>query len=172
MDRAMGEPTFSPEDFWPAGLPSGSAASTEIAQTFFFGALFGGDPIAAPFRAQSEEAQKQSVAGAGAGTFTTTADSYNGATAPAQSTPADVGAVLDDHLPPWLWPTSTCNQWYASTPGSGNAAAAKTPALGDLDVNMDEDVDINWQNWQESIRDFEMDAGTSLRPTPFMGGRL
>ncbi|RYP74727.1 hypothetical protein DL770_007546 [Monosporascus sp. CRB-9-2] len=173
LDRAMEQPTFNPEDFWPATLPSGFAASAEIAQTVFFGTnMLGGGSVTAPFRAQSEEAQKQSVAGAGAGTFTSTADSYHGATAAAQSTPADVAVVLDDHLPPWLWPTSTSNELYASTAGSDNAAAAKTPALGDVDVNMDEEVNINWQDWQESIRDFEMDTGMSLRPTPFMGGPL
>ncbi|RYP45879.1 hypothetical protein DL768_007836 [Monosporascus sp. mg162] len=173
MDRVMKEPTFNPEELWPAAFPSGFVASAEVARTISFGgSLLGGGPVAAPFRAESEEMQEQSVAGAGADTFTSTADSYNGATAAAQSTPTDAEAVLDDHLPPWLWPPSTSDELYASNPGSSNAAAAKAPALGDVDVNMDEEFNINWQNWQESIRDFEMDTGMSLRATPFMGGPL
>ncbi|RYP82896.1 hypothetical protein DL769_001505 [Monosporascus sp. CRB-8-3] len=175
MDRAMDEPTLNPVDIWSAAFQSGVAEtpSSEIAQTAFFGAgPFGAGPAAAPFRTQSEQAQQQqSGAGAGADTFTPTADSSNGATA-AQCTPADVGAVLDDHLPPWLWPPSTSNEWYASTPDSGNAAAAKAPVLDDADVNMDEEININWENWQESIRGFEMDTGMGLRRTPFMGGCL
>ncbi|RYP18681.1 hypothetical protein DL765_003816 [Monosporascus sp. GIB2] len=174
VDRAMEENTINPEVFWTAALSSGVAEtpSNEIAQAAFFSAsLFGGGPATAPLRAQSEQSQQeQSVAGAG--TFTPTGGSYSGVTAAAQSTPADAGAVRDDHLPPWLWPTSTSNEWYTSTPDSGNAAAVTGPALDDVDVNMDEEISINWQNWQESIRGFEMDTGMGLRRTPFMGGRL
>ncbi|RYO76316.1 hypothetical protein DL766_009625 [Monosporascus sp. MC13-8B] len=174
VDRAMEETTIDPEIFWSAALSSGvtETPSNEIAQAAFFSAsLFGGGPAAALLRAQSEQAQQEQSA-AGAGTFPPTAGSYNGATAVAQSTPADAGAVRDDHPPPWLWPTSTSNGWYTLTPDSGNAAAVKGPALDDVDVNMDEEININWQNWQESIRGFEMDTGMGLRRTPFMGGRL
>ncbi|RYP67742.1 hypothetical protein DL771_007075 [Monosporascus sp. 5C6A] len=171
MDRAMEEPTLNPEDFWPAALPSGvaEAPSNEIAQAFFFGTnLFGSGPAAAPFRAQSEQAQQQQSV-AGAGTSTPTADSYHGATAADQSTPADAGAVRDDYLPPWLWPTATPIDWYASAWDGGDAAATKAPALDDVDVNMDEEINTNWQ---ESVRGFEMETGMGLRRTPFMGGRL
>lgn len=54
-------------------------------------------------------------------------------------------AVKAENRPPWLWPSS-----------STSASNPTTALVDDIDVNMDEGFD--WQNWQESIRGFEMET--------------
>ncbi|KAL1875312.1 hypothetical protein VTK73DRAFT_10149 [Phialemonium thermophilum] len=55
--------------------------------------------------------------------------------------------LKESNPPPWLWNADT---------GSGNLVET---SLDDLDMNMDEGFD--WQNWQQSIRGFEMETNTA-----------
>lgn len=54
-----------------------------------------------------------------------------------------------DHPPPWMWPT-------ASDGSSGEMLRVPNWTPEDGDVNMEEGFD--WQNWQESLGRFEMEA--------------
>ncbi|KAK1962987.1 fungal-specific transcription factor domain-containing protein [Colletotrichum sublineola] len=60
----------------------------------------------------------------------------------ATSQPRDPSSLMDNQ-PPWLWsdPFTSINNVPADS----------------MDVNMDNLEDFNWQNWQESIKGFEMD---------------
>ncbi|KAJ0158109.1 putative transcriptional regulatory protein [Colletotrichum tanaceti] len=60
--------------------------------------------------------------------------------------PAAAPPSIGDNQPPWLWsdPFTSINN---------------TSSADSMDVNMDNLDDFNWQNWQESIKGFEMDPG-------------
>ncbi|KAK1528554.1 fungal specific transcription factor domain-containing protein [Colletotrichum costaricense] len=59
-----------------------------------------------------------------------------------QSQPT-VASSLGDNQPPWLW--------------SDPFTSINNVPVDSMDVNMDNLDDFNWQNWQESIKGFEMD---------------
>uniref|UniRef100_L2GHK8 Fungal specific transcription factor domain-containing protein n=1 Tax=Colletotrichum fructicola (strain Nara gc5) TaxID=1213859 RepID=L2GHK8_COLFN len=58
-----------------------------------------------------------------------------------------IASSLSDNQPPWLWsdPFTSINNRFDDVP------------MDTMDVNMDNLDDFNWQNWQESIKGFEMD---------------
>ncbi|TDZ16357.1 Bikaverin cluster transcription factor bik5 [Colletotrichum orbiculare MAFF 240422] len=58
-------------------------------------------------------------------------------------------SALGENQPPWLWsdPFTSINNGFDDVP------------VDAMDVNMDNLDDFNWQNWQESIKGFEMDPG-------------
>jgi hypothetical protein len=62
---------------------------------------------------------------------------------------AGMDTPVDDNPPPWLWP----NVWN----WNDTDATATVAPTDDVEVNMDEDFD--WQDWQQSVRGFQLDAG-------------
>ncbi|KAK3392758.1 fungal-specific transcription factor domain-containing protein [Podospora didyma] len=68
-------------------------------------------------------------------------------------------AFSRDDLPPWLWSSNT-----------GADDAIRVPNLNhvEMDVNMDEGFD--WQNWQESLGRFEMEANGGAASGAWMPG--
>ncbi|KAK9420782.1 putative Zn(2)-C6 fungal-type domain-containing protein [Seiridium unicorne] len=76
---------------------------------------------------------------------------------------AQATGMLDDNPPPWLWP----NAWKWN---DADATANLPLNTEEVDVNMEED--FNWQDWQQSIRGFELDAGlgSGMAGGGFSGG--
>jgi hypothetical protein len=71
--------------------------------------------------------------------------------------------MIDGNSPPWLWP----NAWkWNELDGTANIPVSTE----ELDVSMEED--FNWQDWQQSIRGFELDngLGTGMMGGGFSGG--
>lgn len=182
---------------FPGGLDGSS--SNEIAQRVFFsGAAMGQNQERASSSAQAQaQAQAQQVNNIPNGNFRTppTSDPYNSnnntnnnnanantnntitsnSRAPSSASGGDSTNLRDDNPPPWLWPglwdpmptNPNNNPSNNSNNSNASSTAGNTPAVNDVDINMDED--INWQNWQESIRGFEMDTGLGIGRAGFMG---
>ncbi|KAF6793785.1 transcriptional regulatory protein C139.03-like protein 10 [Colletotrichum musicola] len=70
----------------------------------------------------------------------------------ATSQPQGASSVSDNQ-PPWLWsdPFTSINNRFDDVP------------LDAMDVNMDTLDDFNWQNWQESIKGFEVDPDNQTK---------
>ncbi|KAI4593423.1 hypothetical protein KJ359_009313 [Pestalotiopsis sp. 9143b] len=180
ISGVMAHPEFNPADFW-------SVAFTENSTNIARQAIFGSGMQAGAMPPQQQQPQPQSaplmppamtsngspITSKGGIAFphdSTGTPSTMMTTQTAQSTPMTQPAVLpqatgmvDDNVPPWLWP----NAWkWNDTDASGNAV----PNPQEVDVNMEED--FNWQDWQQSIRGFELDAGlgTGMTGGGFSGG--
>lgn len=183
LDHVMRQPTFNAEDFFSAAFPGGldGSPSNEIAQRVFFNSsAFGQGQEQASSAGAPTQAQPMNNISNG-GFRSPTSNPYNNtnsninAGALSSNGSANPTSMQDDHPPPWLWPNMFENVTPNNNGGgnnnstnSGDSTAGNTPTVNDVDINMDED--INWQNWQESIRGFEMDTGLGIGRAGFMGG--
>ena len=163
IDHLMQDRHFNPEDFMAAAFPGGGfgdGLNNEIAQRVFFSFPNQLPPSAPSTQAQGQPSNELSTSGLGT-------PAYAGTGTP--TTPGNSSGDQDDNLPPWLWATSIAN--LTNEGGVGGRTGSGTlmptgPVPHDVDVNMDDD--INWQNWQESIRGLDMDTGMGIGRT-FLG---
>ncbi|KAK4210651.1 fungal-specific transcription factor domain-containing protein [Rhypophila decipiens] len=136
ISDAMANPAFSPADLtalWPRPKDDGAAA------TFGFSAGDIGTEMTLGYQVnhhdsnQNNRQQQHSLSGG-----------LDGGRADMTSP-----LINYDNPPPWIWPT-------ASDGSSGEMLRVPNWTPEDGDVNMEEGFD--WQNWQESLGRFEMEA--------------
>ncbi|ORY57779.1 fungal-specific transcription factor domain-containing protein [Pseudomassariella vexata] len=168
MTDAMSQQTFNPQDFWSLVYPD---ESTELArQVIFENGLSGGISQPQPDM-RMMPTQGSPVANKGGIPFPRdslpTTQPVSQTPLPQSTTPATsagMNSFVDDNPPPWLW----SHTWGTSSAD----VTANLPAVDDGDVNMEED--FNWQDWQQSIKGLEMDAGVGMgmpgRSGGFSGG--
>lgn len=179
ISGVMTQPEFNPADFWQVAFTEGSA---NIARQAIFGnGMQNGTmptpqqppPQSAPLMPSALTTNGSPITSKGGIAFPRDSSSTPGNMITPQTsggTPMTQPAVLsqatgmvDENPPPWLW----ANAWkWNDTDANGNLVST-TP---DVDVNMEED--FNWQDWQQSIRGFEIDAGlgTGMTGGGFSGG--
>ena len=160
VDRMMQSHRFQEEDFLAAAFPGGNISGgmyQEFAQRVFFSHP---DPIPPPIsttQPQGQPSNELSARGVGTPTYTSTGTP----TAPGNST-----RDPDADLPPWLWGTAPISDGTIPNRTGSGSLMPTGPVPHDVDMSMDDD--INWQNWQESIRGLEMDTGIGIGRT-FLG---
>ncbi|KAH6657064.1 fungal-specific transcription factor domain-containing protein, partial [Truncatella angustata] len=127
----MTQPEFNPADFWSQHMmPQLSSNSSPI--TSKGGIAFPRENTATP-------------------TSTVAIPTPIGTSMQQPAVPSQPTGILDDNPPPWLWP----NAWKWNDVDATPNMPANTANTEDVDVNMEED--FNWQDWQQSMRGFELD---------------
>lgn len=157
LDGVMAQPSFSPVDLWPLSFQQAQSLPQSDESVYSPSMPNGNVPLQAD-RGFAQNSNRGSPA-TGPG-----ASGLPGERAPAQAR-ASLGQVAvpvstavppeDDNQPPWLWP----NLW---TSGYTNTSVHPI-AADDVDMNMDDD--FNWQDWQQSVRGFEMNSGVGTGRT-------
>ncbi|CCF42824.1 hypothetical protein CH063_12713 [Colletotrichum higginsianum] len=129
---------FNPNHIWEYLYPTAESMAADPNNTLF------------PSTASQAPGSSQSMMATGDAQSPTTvsaacldAEQRQRQQAIAMTSQPTVASSISDNQPPWLWsdPFTSINN-------------ASTDAM---DVNMDNLDDFNWQNWQESIKGFEMD---------------
>ena len=159
-DQMMQDRPSNSQEFFSAAFPGAdlsSSSSSDIAQRVFFAALEQPQP-SSQYASPNPDTQIKPPNRMPTGGVESPA-AYNTPAAMA-GVPGNTLGIQDDNLPPWLWGNSMFGESTMSSRAEGETVV---PAVNDVDVNMDED--INWRNWQESIRGLEMDTGMGT----FMG---
>lgn len=177
LDAAMSQVLFNSENLWGAAYGAGGPVAdgvpneaqpriTQPPRTMSGyvgnensglnsgGGVFSGDPFTTPVMS-SQSLQQQPQQQQQQSTTATQSDSV-------KTTPQ-----LDNNPPPWVWPDPGWN-WGPGSSGPPANLTAPVALPDDIDVNMDED--FNWQDWQQSIRGFEMDAAAAAGIPNFHGG--
>ncbi|KAK8111930.1 Bikaverin cluster transcription factor bik5 [Apiospora kogelbergensis] len=175
LDAAMSQVVFNTENLWGAAYGAGgSMGGTD-------GLPDEGQPriTQSPQNMSNYAGNGNSVLTSGSGmfsgdVFTSPMTSSQSLQQQPQSQPTTTATQSDnkttaqlDNPPPWVWPDPG---WNWGPGGASGAPALTTPVAlpDDVDVNMDED--FNWQDWQQSIRGFEMDAAAAAGLPNFHGG--
>ncbi|OBR09800.1 Fungal specific transcription factor domain-containing protein [Colletotrichum higginsianum IMI 349063] len=138
IDTVMMARGFNPNHIWEYLYPTAESMAADPNNTLF------------PSTASQAPGSSQSMMATGDAQSPTTvsaacldAEQRQRQQAIAMTSQPTVASSISDNQPPWLWsdPFTSINN-------------ASTDAM---DVNMDNLDDFNWQNWQESIKGFEMD---------------
>ncbi|KAI0127039.1 fungal-specific transcription factor domain-containing protein [Xylariales sp. AK1849] len=171
ISNVITQPNFNPTDFWQFAF---SPDTGDLARQAVFGN--GGPSGVMPQQPQQPPLLSMSSNGSPITSKGGIAFPRDTSTTPAMQTltnmpPSTVLAqgtgMADDNPPPWAWPDAV--KWNDPAATTNGAAI---PTIDEGDVNMDEDFD--WQDWQQSIRGFELDAGLGLgingSGTGFSGG--
>ncbi|KAK8136028.1 fungal specific transcription factor domain-containing protein [Apiospora sp. TS-2023a] len=189
LDAAMSQVLFNSENLWGAaygaggpiaeGLPNEAQPRiTQPSRTMSgyvsngnsglnSGGVFSGDPFTTPvMSSQSLQQHQQQQQPQQQQQQQQQQQRQQQATA-TQSDSEKTTPQLDNNPPPWVWPDPGWN-WGPGSSGPPANLTAPVALPDDIDVNMDED--FNWQDWQQSIRGFEMDAAAAAGIPNFHGG--
>ncbi|KAK8035440.1 Bikaverin cluster transcription factor bik5 [Apiospora rasikravindrae] len=170
LDAAMSQVVFNSESLWGAaydvaGPMGGSNGLSNEVQS----------PMTQPPRTMSGYASNgTSGLNSGGGVFS--GDPFNAPvpssqqSLPQQQQPTTATQSDSAKTTPQLDNNPRHAGWNWGPNASGPPANLTTPVAlpDDIDVNMDED--FNWQDWQQSIRGFEMDAAAAAGVPNFHGG--
>lgn len=173
LSGVMTQPEFNPSDFWSVAFTAGPE-NIEKQAMFSNGMQSGIPPIPQQQSTMPQLSNNDNPITNKGGAAFPRDSSYQAmpnmnnqppiaATMPQSDVLNQATGMLDNNPPPWLWP----NAWkWNDTDATANLP---TP-VDDVDVNMEED--FNWQDWQQSIRGFEIDAGlgTGMTGGGFSGG--
>lgn len=162
-DQVMQDRPYNAQEFFSAAFPGAglnSSNSNEIAQRVFFSAMEQPQP---PPQYPSPNPDTQGKPPSRIPTGGVESPGVYNTPAATTGVPSNTLASPDDNLPPWLWGQDMWGPGNLGSRAAGGTAVSAGAAMNDVDVNMDED--INWRNWQESIRGLEMDTGMGT----FMG---
>ncbi|WYZ44617.1 hypothetical protein EsH8_VII_001053 [Colletotrichum jinshuiense] len=139
IDTVMMSRGFNPNHIWEYIYPTAESMAADPNNTLF--------PPNAPQHSASQSMMSSSVpspANPGQGLD---AEQRQKQQAIAMTSQPSIASSLSENQPPWLWsdPFTSINNRFDNVPTDA------------MDVNMDNLDDFNWQNWQESIKGFEMD---------------
>ncbi|KAI1863130.1 hypothetical protein JX265_001443 [Neoarthrinium moseri] len=172
ISSVMSQPNFHPVDFWSAAFQESSA---DIARQAILGnGLQSGNLSEQQQRQQSPMPRVSSngspITNKGGIAFPRESVStpLSNSQTPSQvplttnmpqsSVLAAATGMVDDNPPPWLW--SDAWKWNDPQATTNAASNAIIPTVDEGDINMDEEFD--WQDWQQSIRGFELDSGFGI----------
>nr|XP_036574332.1 transcriptional regulatory protein C139.03-like protein 10 [Colletotrichum truncatum]KAF6780747.1 transcriptional regulatory protein C139.03-like protein 10 [Colletotrichum truncatum] len=141
IDTVMMNRSFNPSEMWEYIYPTAQSMAADPNNTLF--------PPSAIQQTASQPMMPSSIQ-------TPTLPNNNQASnaeqrqrqqAIAATSQPQIASSVNDNQPPWLWsdPFTSINNRFDDVP------------MDAIDVNMDNLDDFNWQNWQESIKGFEMD---------------
>jgi hypothetical protein len=160
----MAQQSFNPADFWSVAFSGGELSDT-ARQT-----ILGNNPAAHQLLSQAQQMEPRMAGSNGLMEnkngimFPRDGNSSTASVPPQVQAASTVGmpqsnvlsaatGMVDENPPPWLW--SNAWKWNEQD------ATANMPAgVDDGDMTMEED--FNWQDWQQSIRGFELDAGLGM----------
>ncbi|KAH8682010.1 fungal-specific transcription factor domain-containing protein [Xylariales sp. PMI_506] len=161
ISSVMTAPSFIPTDIYALQFPGG-------ANELLAGNNFGmGEHMGSVMPSSSAQPSMMRLP-TGNNTMGRTGSSMSGegvpSTMPGSAMPqsavlAAATGMVDDNPPPWLW----SDAWKWNEADSGVARP-----VSDTDVPMEDD--FNWQDWQQSLRGFEVDAGLGMGLAPSGGG--
>lgn len=160
ISSMMSQPNFNPAEFWSMGM-TGTGDSNEVARQV----VFGGNPTMEHLVTQQQQAASRmptngsTMTNKGGMVFQSSGlpPQIPAASAPGIPQSAVLAAatgMTDDYQPPWLW--SEAWKWNEQEANANNVP----PVVDDGDMAMEED--FNWQDWQQSVRGFELDAGLGM----------
>ncbi|KZL80568.1 fungal specific transcription factor domain-containing protein [Colletotrichum incanum] len=135
IDTVMMARGFNPNHIWEYLYPTAQSMAADPNNTLF--------PPTASQAPASQSMMSSDVQPPTASGQTLDAEQRQRQQAIAMTSQPTVASSLGDNQPPWLWsdPFTSINNVPADS----------------MDVNMDNLDDFDWQNWQESIKGFEMD---------------
>ncbi|OLN81899.1 putative transcriptional regulatory protein C139.03-like protein 10 [Colletotrichum chlorophyti] len=141
LDTVMMTRSFNPSDVWEYIYPTAQSMAADPNNT-----LFPPDAAQPPASQPLMPSAVQSTAVPGT-SQSMDADQRQKQRAIQVCSQPPIASSIGDNQPPWLWsdPFTSINNRFDDVP------------LDAMDVNMDNLDDFNWQNWQESIKGFEMD---------------